>query len=626
MATKIRGRQIETDDFIKSVRNSDLDWTNDVNTASKKAIAQYVASAAGGVLVCTFNGSTMDKTPQEIYEAYQDGKFVVCVAGNIVYSIEEVFFQSSAYIIKFASVINSNGIPEIGYIMYNGSSWSTGLSVMQKQLVSGTNIKTINGNSLLGSGNITIDSDIFSCTFTLTSGITGTIDKTASEILQASNSNKSVLCIYGNEIYFLVSKNVLTFSRIIGNACKYISYNQSDDNWMVITTNLQTSLVSGTSIKTINNESILGSGNIDTKEMLICTFTGTTTITCDKTVAQMYEAWQSNKIVVGFYSAAYYFLQFVNNAGWAVFFSIRSYDGVTIDKIQSTDGGTTWTKSSIMTQEKLTSGTTIKTINNQSILGSGNITIQGGGGGGDVNVIEVVKVNGTALTPDSDKAVNINDIPWSIVSSKPTIPDVSGKADKVSGASNGNLAGLNSSGNITDSSIASSDVTDAIGKRHTHSNKTMLDNIPSSLGSSGQALCVNSAGTGLEFKTVSGGGGLSDYDFTHTIASGVSGTVTVTFAANTRGTRMMTATADIGLAVVCNNSADNYIWVMNNGSSDIDVTINSVTYNNSSMSASNIFIPEDGITIPKGNVAEIGIVCNADGAFITVRADLKANS
>lgn len=46
-----------------------------------------------------------------------------------------------------------------------------------------------------------------------------------------------------------------------------------------------------------------------------------------------------------------------------------------------------------------------KTINNESISGSGNITIQGGGG--DTNVIEVVKVNGTALTPDANKAVDI---------------------------------------------------------------------------------------------------------------------------------------------------------------------------------------------------------------------------
>ena len=58
-------------------------------------------------------------------------------------------------------------------------------------------------------------------------------------------------------------------------------------------------------------------------------------------------------------------------------------------------------------QDTLVSGTNIKTINNQSLLGSGNITIEGGSGGGEANVIETVKVNGTTLTPDSNKAVNI---------------------------------------------------------------------------------------------------------------------------------------------------------------------------------------------------------------------------
>lgn len=44
--TKIRGRQIETDDFIKSVRNADVDWSNDRSTASQKAIADLVSDAA----------------------------------------------------------------------------------------------------------------------------------------------------------------------------------------------------------------------------------------------------------------------------------------------------------------------------------------------------------------------------------------------------------------------------------------------------------------------------------------------------------------------------------------------------------------------------------------------------
>ena len=72
-------------------------------------------------------------------------------------------------------------------------------------------------------------------------------------------------------------------------------------------------------------------------------------------------------------------------------------------------------------QDTLVSGTNIKTINNQSILGSGNITLTGGsGGGGDINVIESVKVSGSALTPDANKAVNITAVPATIVTQDTT--------------------------------------------------------------------------------------------------------------------------------------------------------------------------------------------------------------
>lgn len=55
-----------------------------------------------------------------------------------------------------------------------------------------------------------------------------------------------------------------------------------------------------------------------------------------------------------------------------------------------------------------------KTINGQTIVGSGSISIEGSGGG-QANVIETVKVNGTALTPDANKAVDITSVPASIV-------------------------------------------------------------------------------------------------------------------------------------------------------------------------------------------------------------------
>lgn len=69
-------------------------------------------------------------------------------------------------------------------------------------------------------------------------------------------------------------------------------------------------------------------------------------------------------------------------------------------------------------QDALVSGTNIKTINNQQLLGEGNITIEAGSGG-EANVIETVKVNGTALTPDANKAVDIT-VPAAVTESTVT--------------------------------------------------------------------------------------------------------------------------------------------------------------------------------------------------------------
>lgn len=57
-----------------------------------------------------------------------------------------------------------------------------------------------------------------------------------------------------------------------------------------IDTNYQSKLVSGTNIKTVNSTSLLGSGNIDTKEIFVCTY-GTTTY------AEITTALSAGKIV-----------------------------------------------------------------------------------------------------------------------------------------------------------------------------------------------------------------------------------------------------------------------------------------------------------------------------------------
>ena len=96
----------------------------------------------------------------------------------------------------------------------SGKAVAEAVSGKQNTLVSGTNIKTINGNSILGSGNITIEGG---------SGSSITIDQTFDPDSENAQSGKAVKEAVSDK---------------------------------------QDSLVSGTNIKTINNQSILGSGNI----------------------------------------------------------------------------------------------------------------------------------------------------------------------------------------------------------------------------------------------------------------------------------------------------------------------------------------------------------------------------
>lgn len=85
-------------------------------------------------------------------------------------------------------------------------------------------------------------------------------------------------------------------------------------------------------------------------------------------------------------------------------------------------------------QATLVSGTNIKTINNESLLGGGNIVIPGGGG---------ASVWGQ-ITGDLGDQTDLKNA-------------LDGKADKVTGAISGHLAGLDANGDLTDSGSKASD-------------------------------------------------------------------------------------------------------------------------------------------------------------------------
>lgn len=160
----------------------------------------------------------------------------------------------------------------------------------QSLLVSGTNIKTINNQSILGSGNITIEGGGTVNTYYLVNilNMTSTSDATYEIVNDLINNNQFVIfddpdgrsrelfCYVPIKTFYQRDLDMQTF-WYIDNQDKYnlVVIAHSGTSVTVIRTtyhsieeayNLadgkQNALVSGTNIKTINNQSLLGSGNI----------------------------------------------------------------------------------------------------------------------------------------------------------------------------------------------------------------------------------------------------------------------------------------------------------------------------------------------------------------------------
>jgi hypothetical protein len=162
------------------------------------------------------------------------------------------------------------------------SATQSALNAKQDTLVSGTNIKTINGTSVLGSGNIAISSAV------AWGGVTGTLSNQTD--LQTAldgkvDENSAITGATKTKITF-DAKGLITAGadattadiadstnrRYITDAQLVIVGNTSGTNTGDNATNSQYSglaaskqdtLVSGTNIKTIEGQSLLGSGNID---------------------------------------------------------------------------------------------------------------------------------------------------------------------------------------------------------------------------------------------------------------------------------------------------------------------------------------------------------------------------
>lgn len=193
-------------------------------------------------------------------------------------------------------------------------------------------------------------------------------------------------------------------------------------------------LVSGTNIKTINNESILGSGNIviqggsgsdysaganiDISTDNVISVTGITVPT------KLSELTNDE----GFVNSGEVETQ-ITNKGYITgytesdpVFQASAASGISEQDITnwnnkldssaltpyytSAQTDTAISNATSGKQDTLVSGTNIKTINNQSLLGSGNIEIQGGSGG-SANIIELTQTEYDALTAYTEGAMYV---------------------------------------------------------------------------------------------------------------------------------------------------------------------------------------------------------------------------
>ena len=215
----------------------------------------------------------------------------------------------------------------------------TKIQKKQDKLVSGTNIKTINNESILGNGNIEIK---------------------------------------GKEHVSLTYAEWEALSHDEQMADKVYLIKDAENVY-------QAPLVSGTNIKTINGNSILGEGNIEiqgggggggTSEHQNITQAEYDALTPEQKQADIVYFITDADVVY----ATQEQVQEVGN-------SVNTLSGrveTTETEINNIKNAGYATKTEVSAkQDTLVSGTNIKTINGNSILGSGNIKIQGVGGSGD---------------------------------------------------------------------------------------------------------------------------------------------------------------------------------------------------------------------------------------------------
>ena len=217
-------------------------------------------------------------------ESYSDGLFNNTIAGNTNYYInlnnsgENDYYTKEEIDEKLDEIVAGGEIDLSNYYkksevdnLLNAKADKSELTAKQDTLISGVNIKTINNQSILGSGNIetsTGETDLsdyytkeeINETFATISQMENKVDKMEGKSL-ISDEEIARLATVTNYDDTAINEQIATLNS---SKLDVETYNSDKANFATKTelNSKQETLISGTNIKTINGNSILGSGDI----------------------------------------------------------------------------------------------------------------------------------------------------------------------------------------------------------------------------------------------------------------------------------------------------------------------------------------------------------------------------
>lgn len=264
------------------------------------------------------------------------------------------------------------GIPATNY--YTKTQVDTALQDKQDALVSGQNIKTVNNESLLGSGNVTVKpSDL---TFTITqSGTTYTADKTFAEIQAAIRSGATVMGAFDYGGYMVLLS-------LVGQSVDSIIFAALNGSQVIAF------LISASAV-TLVDKNLIDSDELETVTGVRVAANWTTTAM----LGSMYAVtgYDLDALVIAYNANRYIQLTF-NGGEWG---GVTCFcGGYYIDGSDKVFIFTAWQSANLLfvelypsgvvsvtalnvaaKQDALVSGQNIKSINGQSVLGTGNLEL-----------------------------------------------------------------------------------------------------------------------------------------------------------------------------------------------------------------------------------------------------------